>query len=199
MHKDTEAVRNLKANSSMKNPETARKNAESRAGVKRTKEQRARISKGRMGKGKGKRNAMKRPEVRAKISGKNCHLWGRSTHHGRGGRVPVKRFDYASPIAGKITVIGTYELRMCKILDKLGWPWSYEPDAFPYVKVNGKDATYTPDFRVEWGNEQTVYVETKGYFPEEDQHKVNEVRKQGVTILVVGRKELKRLEDSIQK
>jgi hypothetical protein len=165
----------------------------------RNDEQRKRISEGRKGKALGARNPMKNAEVRAKISGPNCHLWGKTRLHNRGGRVPVKTIVHISPIAGEIKVLGTFEKRMCRLLDRLGWEWCYEPDSFPYTKLDRTTSNYTPDFRVKWNGEDTIYIETKGWFPVEDQHKVNEIRKLGETVLVIGRKELKRLEDSLME
>lgn len=192
--------------SSMKNPETARKNAEARKGRKNTEEQKKRISEARKGKGLGNRNAMKRLEVvrkmaeaqrgqkRPSVSGKNNPRWGKPSPAHSGYIKPKK---YTSTIAGEVTIVGSYELRMSKILDKLGWKWEKEPEYFEYTKIDGKPSTYTPDFRVIKPCGTILYIETKGYYPEQDQHKCTSIQDMDVNLLVLTKKLLESFEKAV--
>lgn len=80
----------------------------------------------------------------------------------------AKKYDYFSPIAGKIKVDGTWELIVCKHFDSLGIKWERNRKRFPYIRPDGKAATYQPDFYVE---EWDSYVEVKGYQTELDNAK----------------------------
>lgn len=70
------------------------------------------------------------------------------------------KYDYNSPIAGKIKIDGTWELSVAKYFDKLGLTWYRNKKRFPYVKPGGKKATYQPDFFIaDWD----TFLEVKGY------------------------------------
>ena len=76
----------------------------------------------------------------------------------KAGRCP--KYDYSSPIAGDIKVDGSWELIFCRYADAVGLTWKRNKQRFPYVRPDGKDSTYQPDFYVdEWKS----YVEVKGY------------------------------------
>lgn len=74
------------------------------------------------------------------------------------GRCP--KYDYESPIAGKIRVDGSWELAFCKFADKMNLDWKRNKKRFPYIKPDGTKSTYQPDFYVEDFNS---YIEVKGY------------------------------------
>lgn len=74
------------------------------------------------------------------------------------GRCP--KYDYHSPIAGKIKVDGSWELEFCKFADKLNLNWNRNKKRFWYIRPDGKKSTYQPDFYVE---ELKSYIEVKGY------------------------------------
>lgn len=79
-----------------------------------------------------------------------------------------KKYDYVSPIAGSIKVDGTWELKVAKHLDSLGVQWKRNKKRFPYVKPDGTNSTYQPDFYVEDWNS---YLEVKGYETDLDKAK----------------------------
>jgi len=71
-----------------------------------------------------------------------------------------KKYDYESPIAGKIKVDGTWELIVAKYLDSIGVKWKRNKTRFAYIKPDGTKSTYQPDFYVEdWDS----FIEVKGY------------------------------------
>ena len=71
-----------------------------------------------------------------------------------------KKYEYVSPNAGTIKVDGTWELVAAKYFDMLGLTWSRNKKRFPYIKPDGKNATYQPDFFIE---EWNTFLEIKGY------------------------------------
>ena len=72
----------------------------------------------------------------------------------------AKKYDYHSNVAGDISVDGTWELLVAEYLDSLGVTWYRNKNKFVYIHLNGKEATYTPDFYVkDWDS----YIEVKGY------------------------------------
>jgi len=100
------------------------------------------------------------------------------------GKVPNWcRGIYLSPIAGEFKYQSSFELRFAQVLDTLNWQWERSPDAFEYRKADGTGAFYTPDFKVLL-NGQIRYFETKGYFPEEVQSKVQQAQLQATIIIV---------------
>ena len=79
-----------------------------------------------------------------------------------------KKYDYESPIAGKIKLDGTWELKVATYLDSIGVNWSRNKQRFSYIRPDGKLATYQPDFYVvEWA----TFIEVKGYETELDHAK----------------------------
>lgn len=79
-----------------------------------------------------------------------------------------KRHKYTSPIAGRITVDGKWELAVAKHLDTLKVKWKRNTERFPYTNLKGKASTYCPDFYVfDW----SCYIEVKGYRTELDECK----------------------------
>ena len=82
-----------------------------------------------------------------------------------------KKFSYSSPIAGDIKVDGNWELVACRYFDALGLKWRRNKERFSYIRPDGKDSTYQPDFFVEDWNS---YVEVKGYETDLDRSKWNQ-------------------------
>jgi hypothetical protein len=71
-----------------------------------------------------------------------------------------KKYDYESPIAGKIKVDGNWEFNTAIYLDKIGVNWKRNYKRFSYINLNGVEATYKPDFYIfDWNS----YLEIKGY------------------------------------
>jgi hypothetical protein len=79
-----------------------------------------------------------------------------------------KKIKYESPVAGLISVDGTWELAVAKYLDKLKYNWRRNTKRFQYINLQGKISHYTPDFYVE---ELGGYLEVKGYETELDRCK----------------------------
>lgn len=72
----------------------------------------------------------------------------------------AKKYDYESPVAGKIKVDGTWELIVAKHLDSLNVKWERNKKRFAYIKPDGVKSTYQPDFYVfDWD----TFIEVKGY------------------------------------
>lgn len=98
-----------------------------------------------------------------------------------------------------VKVQGTYEFRMCKVLDKMkdqGYiiGWEYTKDRFPYVDEDGNSRTYLLDFKV-FNNDGTFYyVETKGFIRKNDELKWKAVRDLGFRLDVLFDEDIKKLE-----
>ena len=71
-----------------------------------------------------------------------------------------KKYKYHSPVAGEVSLDGTWELKVAKWLDKHGYRWTRNTVFFQYYNLEGKLATYTPDFYI---HEFNSYLEVKGY------------------------------------
>ena len=71
-----------------------------------------------------------------------------------------KKYNYNSPIAGIVSLDGTWEIIAATYLDSLGVEWVRNKERFNYVRPDGKDATYQPDFYVATWD---MYIEVKGY------------------------------------
>lgn len=56
------------------------------------------------------------------------------------------------------------EARVAAYLDSIGVRWEYEPRAFA-----SRAGQYLPDFRWEWGDGETVYLEVKGPDPSDSE------------------------------
>lgn len=71
-----------------------------------------------------------------------------------------KKYTHVSPIAGTVSVDGTWELAVAVWLDEQGWNWRRNTKRFSYIHTNGKQSWYTPDF---WVEQLGGYLEVKGY------------------------------------
>ena len=79
-----------------------------------------------------------------------------------------KKIIYESKIAGTVSLDGSYELRVAKILDKMAVEWKRNIKKFKYADAVGRVRNYTPDFYVkDWSS----YIEVKGYETEQDRCK----------------------------
>lgn len=96
-------------------------------------------------------------ETRKKISTQKKALYA-SGWESKAGR--CKKYDYTSPIAGSIKVDGTWELIFCRFADANNLQWNRNKIRFKYVKPDGTESTYQPDFYVKDWN---AYIEVKGY------------------------------------
>lgn len=100
-----------------------------------------------------------------------------------------KKYSYHSPIAGSIRVDGTWELKVAEHLDKIGVRWVRNKKRFDYVRPDGKNATYQPDFFVEDWN---TFIEVKGYETELDRAKWSQFNEK---LIVIKKKELGELDE----
>lgn len=104
-------------------------------------------------------------ETRRKISLAKRALYA-SGFAATAGRCP--KLKHTSPVAGEISVDGTWELAVARWLDSQGLTWRRNTKRFEYTKPNGANSTYCPDFYVEdWKS----YIEVKGYETELDRCK----------------------------
>ena len=79
-----------------------------------------------------------------------------------------KKYGYSSPIAGDVTLDGTWELAVAKWLDTQKYNWKRNTKRFQYTNLKNVISHYTPDF---WVEELNGYLEVKGYETELDRCK----------------------------
>ncbi len=100
---------------------------------------------------------------------------------------------------GVIKVQGTYQQRMCKILDKMKEhgtikDWSYSPDRIQYIAQDNEKHIYIPDFKVFNTDGTSKYIETKGWLKWRDQYKLSGVRLLGYQIQMLFQEDIKSYE-----
>ena len=108
---------------------------------------------------------------------KQTYINGRQPAGGK-----TKWFQYKN-----IKVQGSYELRICKILDTwkiqhLIYNWDYTHDQFQYLDENGDRRTYFPDFKIWYDEKDFYYVECKGFLTKRDFYKHQIVKEKGYVI-----------------
>jgi endogenous inhibitor of DNA gyrase (YacG/DUF329 family) len=99
-----------------------------------------------------------------------------------------------------IRVQGTYELRMCKLLDKFQEKnkiksWYYTNDRIEYKNIDGKMSTYLLDFKIVRNDGSYFYIETKGYIKDNDICKWKECEKIGMELYVFLNSDITSLEE----
>lgn len=99
-----------------------------------------------------------------------------------------KKISYTSPIAGEVKLDGNWEVIMAQYLDKEKINWVRNRVRFPYIRPEGKNATYQPDFYL---RDLDVYIEVKGYETDLDRCKWSQFPKK---LLVVRKDDIKNLE-----
>jgi len=70
-----------------------------------------------------------------------------------------EKYSHSSPVAGNVSLDGTWELVVAQWLDLKGYNWRRNTKRFQYTNLKGAVSHYTPDFWVEG----IGYVEVKGY------------------------------------
>lgn len=98
-----------------------------------------------------------------------------------------------------IKVQGSYELRMCHILDAMLSlshikEWEYTKDKFEYQDNNGVQRNYLMDFKVVRNDDTFYYIETKGMIRENDHNKWQAVRDYGFELVVTFDSDILKLE-----
>ncbi len=132
----------------------------------------------------GIENPMNNPESLAKISGKNCHRFGKPA-------IPARFFIYQSPLQGEIKLNHGWEKAYAEYLDFYGEPWYYECETFKY-EFNNKQISYTPDFYLPLENK---FVEIKGRWIRDAEPKFLKFKETypNIKIELLMKKDLKRL------
>jgi hypothetical protein len=99
------------------------------------------------------------------------------------------KYNYISPIAGDIKVDGSWELRFCEFADKKQLKWKRNKKRFSYIKSDGKESTYQPDFYLE---DYKCYIEVKGYETDLDKVKWSQFPEK---LIVLRKKEIGGLDE----
>ena len=115
----------------------------------------------------------------------------------------VTKWHSVSSLKGVIKVQGSYEVRMCKVLDT--WVlkskilfWEYTNDRIMYIGEDKKEHSYLLDFKIYRLDGTFYYIETKGYEVEKDRLKWKSVKEQGLELEVWFEKEIKEAEQANQ-
>lgn len=82
----------------------------------------------------------------------------------------------------KVRFRSKLEKQFAEFLDRSGVKWVYEHKSFPYIDIEGKRRTYTPDF---YFVDEDCYVEIKGYKKSNDEYKVNKLKEAGIDIVMI--------------
>jgi hypothetical protein len=82
-----------------------------------------------------------------------------------------QKYKYTSPVAGNVTLDGTWELAVAKWLDSQNFNWKRNTQRFQYINLKNVLSNYTPDF---WVQEFNGYLEVKGYETKLDRCKWNQ-------------------------
>lgn len=101
-----------------------------------------------------------------------------------------------------IKVQGSYEYRTCFVLDNFVEhgalkSWDYTNDRIPYIKNNGKNATYLFDFKVYRNDGTFFYIETKGFKRENDDLKWEAAKSLGLCLIVWFKEDIERAEQNM--
>lgn len=102
----------------------------------------------------------------------------------------------------EIKVQGTYELRVCIILDLLKKNndierWEYTKDRFNYIGVDGDTHSYLVDFKVYNKDNTFYYIEVKGWEKPNDKLKWRAVRDKGYILNVWFNEDIKSVEKKL--
>lgn len=128
--------------------------------------------------------------------GKNNPMYGKCCPHGKS--------NYREDL--KMFVRSTWEANFCRICLLLDREFIYEPKRF-WLKINGKDCTYCPDFYLP---KYDCYYELKGHAHSKKDWKcwcknctknklcIPMLRKQGIKIHVITNREYKRLKNAFK-
>lgn len=97
---------------------------------------------------------------------------------------------------GIIKVQGSYQQRMCKILDKMKeigdiQDWQYTNDRISYVGIDNKEHSYLLDFKVYHNDQSIRYIQTKGRVQENDYCKWTATKQKGFNLQICFQKDIK--------
>ena len=113
-----------------------------------------------------------------------CEAAGLIPHSQHEGGNGSTRALYVKLTGVKVPLQSTYELRFARFLDsqQLDWLCHAEMKPIPYTTLDGTQHNYRPDFYVkEWN----TYLDTKGWFPPEQQQKVAAIRASHPTMTLI--------------
>ena len=103
----------------------------------------------------------------------SCRIAGLIPHTTHEGGKWLKRERLLSPSGNMVTFQSSYEIRFAKVLDRWNENWvaHYElhDKMLTYYDDKGKEHHYRPDFYLPF---RQIYIETKGWYQEEDQKKM---------------------------
>ena len=115
---------------------------------------------------------------------KNAYINGKKVGGGT-----TKWYEYTNIEGITFKVQGSYELRVCYLLDK--WKsinkilnWEYTNDRIKYIGVDKEYHWYLLDFKVIESNEKFYYIETKGVKTEKDDLKWQAAREQNIDLRI---------------
>lgn len=134
---------------------------------------------------------------RQKISEQQKELYRLGIQKVGGGKTPWYSYK-------KIRVQGTYELRVCKILDKLKSlkiikKWEYTKDRFQYIGIDNTQHSYLVDFKIFRKDGTFTYLEVKGFKKENDDLKWKSVLDSNYRIKIWFNKQIKYFENKFLK
>lgn len=114
----------------------------------------------------------------------------------------TKWYTYTTIDNKEVRVQGSYELRMCKILDywkkeKIIIDWEYTNDKIEYLGSDGKKHNYLLDFKIFDHGKSTWYIEVKGFIQKEDNFKWKAAKEQNISLKVFQKSELELLENKM--
>lgn len=100
---------------------------------------------------------------------------------------------------GLLKVQGSYEVRACKILDRLKKigkikEWEYTNDRVSYFNDENEEKTYLIDFKVYLDDGDFYYIEVKGWQTKNDELKWKSVEENGFNLEVWFEKDIKKYE-----
>lgn len=96
---------------------------------------------------------------------------------------------YESPIAGKVWLESTWEVRVAKILDEAAIAWTRPKRGMLWIDAEGKPHKYYPDFHL---TESDVYLDPKNpYAQARDAYKLDDVRRRhGIKLYTMDKTQL---------
>ena len=100
---------------------------------------------------------------------------------------------------GVIKVQGSYQQRMCKVLDRMKEleeikDWQYTNDRISYVGIDNKEHSYLLDFKVYHTDQSIRYIETKGRVQQNDYCKWQSTRQKGYDLQICFQTDIKNYE-----
>lgn len=100
---------------------------------------------------------------------------------------------------GAIKVQGSYQQRMCRILDKMKEigdikNWQYTNDRISYIGIDNKEHSYLLDFKIYHTDQSIRYIQTKGRVQQNDYCKWNATKQQGFDLQICFQKDIKNYE-----